>query len=302
MRILTVSTRGVPKNLYQTATLRGFQVITLGIGQKWTGFALKSRLFKEELSKPQYENTDVFVLADAYDVVVVGSADDLIEKYEKIQGQGYHMVSGCEPVCWSRNICLSNAASTHDYAKNHPCRYVNGGFIMGDKQTLLEFINMVITTGQDEQLVLGKYTYDNPKTVYMDVHSDFVTNFSPLDNIEIDKQMGSDNVFRTAHSKDKFSIFVHAPGVGFSLKHTSKYNTLLSQLMSDYEPIPHLPFFRIYRTVCVEFGSLYMPPIVLYFLLLVGLYVCNKRVFSMFFNFTCILVFTLLMVVFYLSQ
>jgi len=38
MLILTVSTKGVPPNLYQSAIQRGFQVKTLGIGQKWTGF------------------------------------------------------------------------------------------------------------------------------------------------------------------------------------------------------------------------------------------------------------------------
>jgi hypothetical protein len=302
MRILTVSTKGVPKNLHQTATLRGFEVITLGIGRKWTGFALKSQLFKEELSKPKYENTDVFVLCDAYDVVVVGTAGDLFEKYKKIQAQGYHMVSGCESTCLSRFICFENASSTHDYAKNHPCRYVNGGFMMGDKQTLLDFINIVINTGEDEQFVLGKYTRDNPKTVYMDVHSDFVTNYTQYDDFEIDKQIGNDQIFRTAHSKDKFSIFVHAPGVGFSLKHTTKYNKLLSQLIPDFEPIPHCPFFRLYRSAFVEFGSLYIPIIVLYFLLLAGSYVCNKKVFQIFFTFTCILAIVLLMILFHFSR
>jgi hypothetical protein len=123
------------------------------------------------------------------------------------------------------------------------------------------------------------------KTVYMDIHSDFVTNFTQFDDIEIDKQMGSDQIFRCAHSKDKFSIFLHAPGVGFSLKHTSKYNTLLGQLISDFEPIPHTPFFRLYRGFFLEFGSLYIPLIVLYFLLLAGSYVCNKKVFQIFFKF-----------------
>jgi len=95
--------------------------------------------------KAEYDDDDVFVLADAYDMVVVGTATDLLKKYNKIKSEGFCIVAGCETICPCPIMCYENAASNHSYVGLHSNRYVNAGLVIGNKLNLLKYMNRVLS-------------------------------------------------------------------------------------------------------------------------------------------------------------
>lgn len=239
--ILTVSTKGVPKNLAKTAKEFGYELKVLGIGKKWTGFLMKSELFFEELNQSQYKDSDLFILADAYDLVATGHCNNLLDKYDKIHKEGYTMVAGCERFCYTNVICYEKAAANHPEAhKNHFNRYTNGGFVMGEKSSLIDYVQFVLNDRGDEQYLLGKYAHDHPNKVFLDTHATVIYNMRPEDGTDITKLIQHKSV-RSPYCEE-FLSFVHAPGVGSGIRHTTNYNSLLQSIVGDdHDPIPHNP-------------------------------------------------------------
>jgi hypothetical protein len=61
--------------------MNNYKLTTLGWGQKWEGFLMKYKLLLENINK--YDDNDIIILTDAYDVIVTGNKEELINKFKE---------------------------------------------------------------------------------------------------------------------------------------------------------------------------------------------------------------------------
>jgi hypothetical protein len=81
--LITVSTHneGYYDALKKSAKINNYELITLGWGQKWEGFIMKYKLLMENLNN--YDDNDIIILTDAYDVIVTDRKEVAIEKFKR---------------------------------------------------------------------------------------------------------------------------------------------------------------------------------------------------------------------------
>ena len=80
--VITLATKneGYYEALKISAKRNNINLITLGWGQKWTGFMMKINLIKEYLNN--LDDNDIVVCSDAYDVLIFQDADTIINKFK----------------------------------------------------------------------------------------------------------------------------------------------------------------------------------------------------------------------------
>jgi len=83
--LITVATHneGYYNALKKSAHKNDYELVTLGWGQKWEGFIMKYKLLMENLNK--FDDNDIIVLTDAYDVIVTDKKEVVIEKFKKFK-------------------------------------------------------------------------------------------------------------------------------------------------------------------------------------------------------------------------
>jgi hypothetical protein len=83
--LITVATHneGYYNALKKSARKNDYELVTLGWGQKWEGFIMKYKLLMENLNK--FDDNDIIVLTDAYDVIVTDKKEVVIEKFKKFK-------------------------------------------------------------------------------------------------------------------------------------------------------------------------------------------------------------------------
>jgi len=84
MKLVTVATHdsGYYQALYQSAKNNGFDLVTLGLGKPWNGFMMKIKEVLEYVKKLQKDEVVSYV--DAYDCLVLGTAQELKSKYDDL--------------------------------------------------------------------------------------------------------------------------------------------------------------------------------------------------------------------------
>jgi len=78
LHIVTVATNN--EGYYDALNKKENNIITLGFGQKWTGFTMKYDLVKEYLNI--LNDNDIVVFTDAYDVLLLQDSDTIINKFK----------------------------------------------------------------------------------------------------------------------------------------------------------------------------------------------------------------------------
>jgi hypothetical protein len=84
VRLLTFATdpNGYYNILLQSAQKNGYEVKTLGMGQKWGGLMTKYQYTNDYIqSLPESQNDDVIVFLDGYDTFVLQEKDNLMDRY-----------------------------------------------------------------------------------------------------------------------------------------------------------------------------------------------------------------------------
>jgi hypothetical protein len=81
--LITIATHseGYYNALKKSSKINDYNLITLGWGKKWEGFIMKYKLLIEILDK--YDDNDIIILIDAYDVIVTDNKNIVIEKFKK---------------------------------------------------------------------------------------------------------------------------------------------------------------------------------------------------------------------------
>lgn len=84
MKLITVATHesGYYKALQESAAANGFELITLGLNEKWQGFMMKVTKVLEYAK--QVPPQEIITYIDAYDCIVLGNPDELKSKYEAL--------------------------------------------------------------------------------------------------------------------------------------------------------------------------------------------------------------------------
>ena len=177
--ILTVATHeeGYYKLLKKSAANNGFNLITLAFGQKWEGFSMKYRLYKKYLSSSDPE--ELIVICDAFDVVINGTNEELIERYEKI---GKNIICGTENMNPNSGLDVKLITSLcFPYCKNF---ILNSGVLVGKSKYILDLLNLICEIegceNGDDQVKLNNICnkereyFDN--NIYVDLNSNIILN------------------------------------------------------------------------------------------------------------------------------
>ena len=179
VKIITVATHndGYYQILQESSKRNGFELITLAMGEKWTGFSMKPRLLKEYLST--LDPNEIIIHCDAFDVIVNGSSDELIERFNRIDKT---IVYGTENMNESSGLDVKLFA----YLGFPSCgeHILNSGTVVAKVESLLDLINLTCEQegceSGDDQVKLNnvcnkekQFFEDN---VYIDVDSRFIMN------------------------------------------------------------------------------------------------------------------------------
>jgi hypothetical protein len=80
--ILTLATKndGYYNALVKSAKKNNIDLVTLGFGQKWSGFTMKINLINEYLKS--LPDNDIVVISDAYDVILLQNASNILKKFK----------------------------------------------------------------------------------------------------------------------------------------------------------------------------------------------------------------------------
>ena len=87
MKVITVATEknGYYLSLEESAKKLDYELILLGLGMKWKGFGWRVKMVLEYLQKSLMNSSmnedDVFMMVDAYDVVLLRSSKDALNEY-----------------------------------------------------------------------------------------------------------------------------------------------------------------------------------------------------------------------------
>ncbi len=202
-------------NLVNSLNKYRYDFEIIGEGVKWKNFMTKVFHCKKYIEKLP-ENTIVAVI-DAFDVLACDISELLLIKFKKFHKR---IVFGCENNCVS-GICtpLDRYFEYHSDVKKGRYTYVNGGFYIGYRESLLHMYEYILGTRlTDDQLAMGKYINKYPEHIGLDMTGNLVSNiqiYSYFDTVWKGKPYN--------RKTRKSSCFIHTPGMFFDLTYRMDY-------------------------------------------------------------------------------
>ncbi len=186
----------------------------LGVGQKFTGWSMRSKLYSKELTADT--DTDIFIITDVYDVLVnpkvikkIRDSGENVENHILSIFQSFKkpIVVGAEKVCFHNcyDFSLRNIFSIFEDKHKYP----NAGLIIGYREPLIALYQH-LEEFKNDQIELGKLVNEYPDMFALDFQSKLFYNFF---------------VNRNQDRLDSAS-FIHFPGQNFSIAARNEYNSL----------------------------------------------------------------------------
>jgi hypothetical protein len=193
----------------------------LGVGQKFTGWKMRSELYSKELKDDT--DTDIFIISDIYDVLVnpktvkkikdVGYSvkDYIVSTFQSFEKP---IVVGAEKVC-SHNCYHFSFSSVISSIFGNKHQYSNAGLVIGYREPLIALYSHLAKFPND-QIEMGKLVSEYPDIFVLDTHSKLFYNFF----------VNPDN------ERLNSALFVHFPGQNFSIVARKGYNKLANTHIS----------------------------------------------------------------------
>ena len=131
MKNIVVATHknvGYYEILEESCKKNNIELVTLGLGQKWTGFTMRYQLYFEYLKK--LPDDEIVMISDAYDVVILRDAKDIKEEFLKFNKK---IVFSCENT-------INNKLYQPSCSNNHT---INNGNIIGYVGYLKKLLNII---------------------------------------------------------------------------------------------------------------------------------------------------------------
>jgi hypothetical protein len=254
LKNITVCTE--KKNYYpilvESCKRNNIELITLGLGLKWTGFTMRFKLWYEYLDK--LNDNEIVMLTDAYDVVILESSETIINKFKKFNKKIVFTTS---------NTFLSHlifGSCLNKYVTFNPGSFI--GYVKEIKiliKLILKHKSYFKKLNYDDQIILNNVCNseidffknncvgDTKKSIFVDINSDYNQHFSSkyFFNYDLNYLKMKNNKL---YYKDKnFSVLHFTSAINGSkyLKYLG-YNTRnLNLKLNNYKIKQNIYFFRV---------------------------------------------------------
>lgn len=296
--LITVATEeiGYYKVLRETAKIHGYELVTLGLGKRWTGYTMKYRLMADYLDTriidPNSEE-EILVFLDGYDTFILNDAKLLQTRYESFDKP---LVFGSQ---WNRK---KGDSVSRLVMKIFNCGFniiLNSGSYMGPISIIKEKFKMICSlfdcniTSQNDQKLLNKARKLKPeffeKNVSIDKdgiifhnaaymssisYSSIINKISLFNDIEIDKKDGK----LLIRDIDIEPIFLSGPG-NLDLKPyvNYKYPELNDLIIERPNDTYYLEFFKEFTGEYLLYYGIYLIIILIILISVYFIYILIKK-------------------------
>jgi len=214
----------------------------VGVGQKFGGWSMRSRLYVEEMERDA--ETDIFILSDVYDVLVSREAVKRIKDID-FQTDEYiidtflsfkkPVIVGAEIPCFGNcyEFSFFSAFSIQNLFKKDYL-YPNAGLVIGTRARLISLYRH-LQKFRDDQLEIGKMMVMHPHIFGLDTHSKLFYNH----HAEPDRK------------RIQSAIFVHFPGMSMLIARRNAYNSLDDNVYSKISPTTSLSKLMKYSIIMI---------------------------------------------------
>ena len=201
----TVATHGSRelRRLSQSFRRGGIPLLILGYGCKWQGFGNKILWLKEQLSKQNLSKAHIVLFVDAYDVINLGSAAEIVAKFTRF---------GSDLVISGEKGCHPDPQLAREFDSNAPpFRYPNSGGYIGYSSAVMEMLNSAeISPHEDDQRFVSRYVIQNPRKCSIDTNCEI---FLPLfDVVASDLELTNDEQRVLLRDKGTQPCILHGNG------------------------------------------------------------------------------------------
>jgi len=200
------------KNWIAGIETAGLNYKLLGVGQKFTGWRMRSKLYVEEMERDT--ETDIFIFSDVYDVL----ANKDKTRQIRVRNIKRHIINtflsfskpivfSAEMACWPKNCYMFGALSMRDtFMSNH--KFPNGGLVIGYRSYLIQLYKH-LQNHPDDQYEVGR-----------------ITQLS--DDIGLDSESKLFYTYHARYDSDRMkqAMFIHFPGMDFSPFSRVGYNRM----------------------------------------------------------------------------
>jgi hypothetical protein len=163
MKLVTIATKNERYYPYLklSAERNGYELVTLGWGEKWQGFVWKFEIMKEYLRS--LNENEIVCFVDGYDVIILQDVNVLEKNFNDITfGDKSKIVLALEKETDSYlgNLITSTWTNFFSYKCNN--KLINSGTYIGYSSTLLDTFNSICKEFEckhdsDDQVLLQKY-------------------------------------------------------------------------------------------------------------------------------------------------
>lgn len=206
-----------------------FEYQIIGIGEKWTGLAVRINAYLKFLQQTPADDT-IYIFTDVYDFLAVGDKDEFIRKWQNYETS---IVIGAEPNC-NHNLCRP----IRNYPKSKykgSDKYLNFGMVAGTRSPLIHFMSWLVEDSEkypddiwNEQIASSRYIDSHTGQISLDHSMDLVG------NIISHPWNGNKYLFQLRNGRVKYyqtgcySVFIHTPSKGIDgLARYQKYGCLI---------------------------------------------------------------------------
>lgn len=122
--------------LQRSATRNGFAFHAVGVGEPWGGFATKLLSYDaalKELIGDKIHPQDKVIVMDAWDTVILGTADELLEKTADLPHDS--VLCGSERVCGPNHFLVAQIEALYPDGRT-PWRYPNSGGLVASAEAM----------------------------------------------------------------------------------------------------------------------------------------------------------------------
>lgn len=215
IHLITVATEQTQEleRYINSAIYYGFTPTILGLGDEWSGGhsvhgrleypggGMKVNLLKDHLNSESFNDDDLLIFTDSYDVVTNGSPQKTVELWEKY-GSDY-VVFGAEKTCWPDESLMDKYPEP---LSDYP--YLNSGNFIGKIKDVKKMLTTSILDSDDDQEYYTHLFLNNDVDIRLDYTQIF---FQCLSKSEDDVSINEDGFLFNIKSGN-IPVFVHGNG------------------------------------------------------------------------------------------
>eukprot|EP00927_Polykrikos_kofoidii_P085376 TRINITY_DN9279_c0_g1_i1.p1 TRINITY_DN9279_c0_g1~~TRINITY_DN9279_c0_g1_i1.p1 ORF type:complete len:386 (+),score=60.20 TRINITY_DN9279_c0_g1_i1:243-1400(+) len=141
--------------LQRSAVRNGFHFHAIGIGEPWGGFATKFLAYNRALERlvgHEIERDDVVMLMDAWDTVILGSAEELLDKIDDLPADA--VFCGAERVCGPNHFLVRQMELLYPDGQT-PWRYPNSGGLVARADAMADLLSCLVHDTVGGQAILA---------------------------------------------------------------------------------------------------------------------------------------------------